>query len=150
MITVDDGYRASLTNALPLLEKYRMTATIFLLADPIGQEAARDAASGPPAPLLGGGEVRDMADHGIGFGAPGAMHLPLTGLGARELRADPERSAAALARIRPGDGHPAARNRLGARSRCLRGPPAGPPLMARPPSPPPSRSPFPPSMRPAP
>lgn len=37
LITFDDGYEDNYKNALPILQKYGMTATVFMIADSIGQ-----------------------------------------------------------------------------------------------------------------
>lgn len=39
-VTFDDGYRDNLTNALPLLEKYNIPATIFITTNQLGKKAS--------------------------------------------------------------------------------------------------------------
>jgi peptidoglycan/xylan/chitin deacetylase (PgdA/CDA1 family) len=39
-ITFDDGYQDNITNALPLLEKYDIPATIFITTDSLGEKAS--------------------------------------------------------------------------------------------------------------
>lgn len=42
LITFDDGYEDNYTNALPILQKYGMKATVFMIADSIGQPRFMD------------------------------------------------------------------------------------------------------------
>ena len=69
-ITIDDGYLDTLTNALPILQKFDFTATIFLVAKRVG--GVNDWDETPSlrgAPLLTWEQVWELAGGGIGFGA---------------------------------------------------------------------------------
>jgi peptidoglycan/xylan/chitin deacetylase (PgdA/CDA1 family) len=52
ILSFDDGYPDFLTEAVPILRAHGFSATVFLVAERIGQVAAWDAAYGEPAPLL--------------------------------------------------------------------------------------------------
>ena len=54
MITADDGYMSFYENAYPILKKYKLPATIFVVADHIGKSN-----------YLGWSELREMSDSGL-------------------------------------------------------------------------------------
>ncbi len=81
ILTFDDGYADNYTNAWPLLRQHRMTAVIFLVADPNVTTNRWDAAAGEPqVPLLGADQIREMMDYGIEFGSHTLSHARLTDL----------------------------------------------------------------------
>jgi len=55
-ITLDDGYRDNYTNAFPILKKYNLPATIFIIVEEVGR---------PLGDRLSWGEIKIMQDSGI-------------------------------------------------------------------------------------
>jgi len=92
LITFDDGYQNVLTEAWPILERHGMTASVFVVADAIGDRAGWDAHYGPAAPLMSWDEIHWLQDRGIEFGAHGATHRPFTALTTAELTNELTRS----------------------------------------------------------
>lgn len=69
-ITFDDGFRDNLTVALPLLEKYDLPMTLFMVAGFIGEEN-----------YLSADELKELANHPlITIGSHGLWHRPFTAL----------------------------------------------------------------------
>lgn len=69
VITFDDGYADNFTNALPLLEKYGLKATVFIITDKVGQPG-----------YLAWDEIRQMRSRGIEIGSHTLGHLALNEL----------------------------------------------------------------------
>lgn len=78
LLTFDDGYVSTLTEAAPLLAARGMPATCFLSAGLLG----RAPLAGRPevTRLLGAAEVTELADHGITVGCHGWAHDSMTGM----------------------------------------------------------------------
>ncbi len=79
VITFDDGYGSVYAEAFPVLDNYRMTATIFLA----GGDSKKAGADDRLTPLngvemLSWGEIREMKQAGIDFGAHTITHPDLT------------------------------------------------------------------------
>src|ERR1041384_6860546 len=75
-ITFDDGYRDNLTIALPLLEKYELPITLFVVAGFVGREN-----------YLSPDELREMARHPlVTIGSHGLWHRNFTKLSRRDAR----------------------------------------------------------------
>lgn len=94
-LTFDDGYQDLYTNALPLLQKYGATATVFAVTGCIDATNSWDQAGGTcPIPLLSRGQVLELDSMGIEFGSHGVSHRRLTFLGRedreREIRGSKE------------------------------------------------------------
>ena len=81
-ITFDDGYRDNLTNALPVLLRYRAKATVYLIADRTGPLAEGGRADGTPlSALLTDPEVEALlASNAIELGGHTLTHRNLAGL----------------------------------------------------------------------
>ncbi len=78
LLTFDDGYLDNLTNLQPLLEKYQMRATIFLLADHSITENTWDSATGePPAALMNLEQKKKLNLKHFEIGSHGFHHLHL-------------------------------------------------------------------------
>jgi peptidoglycan/xylan/chitin deacetylase (PgdA/CDA1 family) len=75
-ITFDDGYRDNLTVALPLLEKYQLPITLFVIAGFLGRDG-----------FLSTDELREISKHPlVTIGAHGLWHRHFTRLKADEAR----------------------------------------------------------------
>jgi peptidoglycan/xylan/chitin deacetylase (PgdA/CDA1 family) len=91
-ITFDDGYRDTLTLALPILREFGFTAVCYLVADRVGK--ASDWTD--PAPLMGWSEARAWLDAGMEIGSHSLTHPDLTRVSLTELRREVESSRALL------------------------------------------------------
>jgi peptidoglycan/xylan/chitin deacetylase (PgdA/CDA1 family) len=86
VLTFDDGYRSVYDGAFPVLRKYRMTATVFLTVGDTENRGPQDR-----LPTLGGrrmlswGEIIEMKDAGIDFGAHTVTHPDLTAIDAARM-----------------------------------------------------------------
>lgn len=78
LLTFDDGYQDNLTNAQPLLKKYQMKATIFLLADHQILENSWDSDTGEePQKLMTLDEKMKLDPEVFAIGSHGTHHIHL-------------------------------------------------------------------------
>jgi peptidoglycan/xylan/chitin deacetylase (PgdA/CDA1 family) len=79
VITFDDGYQSVYEEALPVLERHGMCATVFLT---VGEEWKKGPASRLPSlngrSMLNWNEIRKMQSAGIAIGAHTLTHVDLT------------------------------------------------------------------------
>lgn len=81
VLTFDDGYQDFYTTVFPILDKYKFKATVFLVANQVGQktdwQGQRNAQS---AQLMTWSEIRELSQYGITFGNHTLTHPRLTKL----------------------------------------------------------------------
>lgn len=88
-LTFDDGYRDNLTTALPLMEKYSIPATIFMVAGFVNREGYLSAA-----------DLREIAKHPlVTIGSHGLWHRNFNELSETEARFELTESRRALESI---------------------------------------------------
>jgi peptidoglycan/xylan/chitin deacetylase (PgdA/CDA1 family) len=96
-LTFDDGYRDFLTSALPVLDRYGFTATLFVVAGLLGGENVWDGAL--RWPLLDADELREVRAHGIEIGSHGMSHARLAGLDQVDLKREVQESRELLSEV---------------------------------------------------
>ncbi len=81
-LTFDDGFVNFLIHALPLLQKYRFPATVFVVSGYCGKrnEWPSQARYAPSLQVMGWSELRELSRCGILIGAHTVNHRRLTGL----------------------------------------------------------------------
>lgn len=67
VVTLDDGYRDNYTNAYPILKKYRIKATIFVIANTVNKSKG----------YLTSSEISEMSQNGIDFESHTVHHEEL-------------------------------------------------------------------------
>lgn len=92
VITFDDGFRTFYTSAFPILEKYRVSATVFLPTAFIGDKRL----SFKGKECMTWTEVHTLQQKGIHFGSHTHNHPQLTALSAREIESEIEKSKDAI------------------------------------------------------
>ena len=87
-LTFDDGFAGLHTHAFPTMVRYRLPATIFLVAETLTPQGREFAWAPPGAPTLTLDQVLELAHGGVGFGSHSYSHHDLTALGDDELDRD--------------------------------------------------------------
>lgn len=86
VLTFDDGYRSVYDEAFPVLGKYGMNATVFLtVGDSMKYEPQDRLTPLGGRQMLSWGEIREMRDAGIDFGAHTITHPDLTVIDAARM-----------------------------------------------------------------
>jgi peptidoglycan/xylan/chitin deacetylase (PgdA/CDA1 family) len=75
-LTFDDGYQDFLRSAVPVLEKFGFTATVFVVGNMLGGE--NTWVQTPRLRLLSANEIREVAERGIEIGSHSLNHSRLT------------------------------------------------------------------------
>ncbi|MBV8215146.1 MAG: polysaccharide deacetylase family protein [Verrucomicrobia bacterium] len=96
LLTFDDGYSDFLSAAIPPLRRHDFSATVFLVAERIGQTALWDADYGDCAPLMSWEEIKSLHETGIEFGAHSCIRKKMTEMESTELAEDTRRTRAIL------------------------------------------------------
>ncbi|MBQ0720403.1 MAG: polysaccharide deacetylase family protein [Gammaproteobacteria bacterium] len=80
-ITIDDGLEDNYTNAFAIMSEFNIPATIFLTTGYMGGQNSWMQGEGfPSRPMLNWTQVKEMARHGIAFGAHSVNHPRLSTL----------------------------------------------------------------------
>lgn len=74
-ITFDDGFKDNYTNAYPILKKYRLPITIFLISGILGKDSN----------MLSISDIIEMKKHCINFGSHTRTHNILSNIGDNQL-----------------------------------------------------------------
>jgi len=100
-LTFDDGYKNFLDAAVPILEAFGFTATVFVVADLLGKENDWEHAYNPRPvmELLGTAELRETAERGIEVGSHSMTHADLADLSPRMLEEEVQGSRQVLSEI---------------------------------------------------
>jgi peptidoglycan/xylan/chitin deacetylase (PgdA/CDA1 family)/glycosyltransferase involved in cell wall biosynthesis len=97
ILTFDDGYEDNYTNALPILQKYRSTAVVFVVADQKRRTNHWDPDE-PTLPLMSWEHLREMVAAGIEIGSHTVTHANLPTLSQTASHQEIVRSKATLER----------------------------------------------------
>lgn len=89
-ITFDDGFRSLHEHAVPILQRCKFPATVFLVTDHCGRTSAwpGQPAAIEPRALLTWSEVRELSRAGITFGSHTRTHPDLTRMPGKEAEAE--------------------------------------------------------------
>jgi peptidoglycan/xylan/chitin deacetylase (PgdA/CDA1 family) len=96
VLTFDDGYRDFLTNAVPVLERCRFPATLFIVTQ---ESQAQWRRSGGTKPLLSREEIREIKARGFSLGSHTVTHPDLTSLDEGKLNQELTDSRALIAEM---------------------------------------------------
>ncbi|MDE0186165.1 MAG: polysaccharide deacetylase family protein [Candidatus Poribacteria bacterium] len=100
LITFDDGYESFYNFAYPILKKYGLTATVFMIAAYIGRLNEWDVQRSLKRPKhLSESQIKSLVQNGIGFGSHGLHHRFLTHCSRVEANAELEESKYRLEHI---------------------------------------------------
>jgi peptidoglycan/xylan/chitin deacetylase (PgdA/CDA1 family) len=97
-LTFDDGYQDFAGNVLPVLDRFRFTATVFVVAGRFGGHNAWET-HGPRKSLVTEAQTRELAFAGVEIGSHSLHHLKLSSLDPDALDAEVRQSRAVLADI---------------------------------------------------
>ncbi|MBS1728785.1 MAG: polysaccharide deacetylase family protein [Armatimonadetes bacterium] len=85
VLTFDDGFQDFEDAAFPLMQKFGMNGTVFLVSDFIGKDNGWDVAIGDVGyPLMSADSIRKLASQGVEFGSHTRRHRRLTEISGQE------------------------------------------------------------------
>jgi peptidoglycan/xylan/chitin deacetylase (PgdA/CDA1 family) len=96
-LTFDDGYENFLYAAVPILERYGFSATLFAVGGMLGAENLWD--EGPRMKLLGAKGIREAAKLGMEVASHGMSHIRLSGLPTAQLEEEMAESRRVLGEV---------------------------------------------------
>lgn len=96
-LTFDDGYENFLHTAVPVLEKFGFSATVFVLAGMFSGENIWDRE--PRLKLLDVEGVREVSERGMEVGSHGVSHIELSGLNPEQLEHEVRSSRQVLSEV---------------------------------------------------
>jgi peptidoglycan/xylan/chitin deacetylase (PgdA/CDA1 family) len=96
-LTFDDGYDNFLYAALPIIERYGFSATVFAVGGMLGAENTWDER--PRMRLLGAEGIREATRRGMEVGSHGMSHIQLSGLRTEQLEKEVVESRRVLGEI---------------------------------------------------
>lgn len=83
-LTFDDGYEDFFTQAYPILRRHGFTATVFLVADRVGDQSNWEQETATPT--LTWGQIKTLLEDGFSFGSHTCTHRRLTRLSIEDIR----------------------------------------------------------------
>ena len=86
LLTFDDGYRSMLTVALPLLQKFRYPAVLFVPVGLIGKTNSFDKGIEPVEAICSWKELLQLERHGVAIQSHGVTHRHFSKLGSLDQR----------------------------------------------------------------
>lgn len=88
-ITFDDGYLDNYEYAFPILKKYNLTATIFIVTDFVGKDTKWPHGKEKlPERLMSWDNIREMERQGISFGSHTCNHWDLNRITAEQITSE--------------------------------------------------------------
>jgi peptidoglycan/xylan/chitin deacetylase (PgdA/CDA1 family) len=93
LVTMDDGLSSMLTEAAPVLRRYRIPAVAFITTGAIGDP---EAGKGAGEEFLTWQQVRELDASGVTIGSHGHTHRSMASLGADEVREEGRLSKALI------------------------------------------------------
>lgn len=99
VLTFDDGFLDCYENAWPILAKYEMKFTVFLVSDQIGSANAWPGILVGQLPLMNRDQIREMYAAGVSFGAHSCTHPSLIRLPDAGLKQEVSRCRAQLSEM---------------------------------------------------
>src|SRR5258708_13610998 len=94
LLTFDDGYSDFLSGAIRILRGHDFSATVFLVAEPIGKTALWGATFGDCATLVSWGGIKSPQEIGNEFGRHSRIRREKTSMGAPAIAAGHSRTRA--------------------------------------------------------
>ncbi|ALP54076.1 hypothetical protein Tel_13565 [Candidatus Tenderia electrophaga] len=86
-VSFDDGFASTFEHAMPVLEKYRIPATMYIVANRIGGDNDWMHSRGmPKRRLMDAGQIREMDAAGIEIGSHTLNHVRLPETGDEQMR----------------------------------------------------------------
>jgi peptidoglycan/xylan/chitin deacetylase (PgdA/CDA1 family) len=96
LITIDDGFRSTCLDALPVLEHYAIPAVAFICPGLIDDSSATSQGNCPPEPYISWDEVQLLQERGITIGSHSMTHRSIARISSEQAHQEAALSRQAL------------------------------------------------------